>query len=132
VSSVSSDKSRIIDPCGVILAETDQHVNVVCRDINLDYAVSHYDFNYSIPDRIMKAYPDRVEVRSHLDEGHFLLEPVDDAITTKQLQREFGFESVFQYFQRHREAYESIHRGKLPVPQRALHGDRPQYSKEDE
>jgi predicted amidohydrolase len=132
VSSVSSDKSRIIDPCGEVLAETDQHVNVVCRDINLDYVVSHYDFNYSVPDRIMKAYPGRVEVRSHLDEGHFLVEPVDDALTTKHLQHEFGFESVTQYFQRHREAYESIHHGKLPAPQKALHGDRPQYSKEDE
>jgi predicted amidohydrolase len=129
VSSVCTNKSRIIDPCGVILAETDQHVNMIYRDINLDYVVSHYDFNYSIPDKIMKAYPGRVEVRSHLDEGHFLVEPLDETITTKQLQREFGFESSDQYFKRHQEAYKMIHQGKSPTPQKALHGDRPQYSK---
>lgn len=132
VSSVRSDKSRIIDPLGVILAETDSHMNVICRDINLDFAVSHYDFNYSIPERIMKAYPGRVEIRSHLDDAHFLVEPTDDTLKTRQLQREFGFESTFQYHQRHREAYSLIHQGQLPVPQKAAHGDRPQYSKEDE
>ncbi|MGQ9514709.1 MAG: carbon-nitrogen hydrolase family protein [Thermoproteota archaeon] len=129
VSSVRSDKSKIIDPCGVILAETDQHVNVIYRDINLDFVVSHYDFNYSIPDKIMKAYPGRVEIRSHLDEGHFLVEPIDDTLTTDQLQKEFGFESTFQYHQRHREAYRMILEGKTPFPQKAAHGDRPQYSK---
>ena len=40
-------------------------MNVICRDVNLDYAVCHYDFNYSIPDRIMEAYPGRVEIRPH-------------------------------------------------------------------
>jgi len=130
VSSVSADKSKIIDPCGQILAETDQHVNVIYRDINLDCVVSHYDFDYSVPDRITKAYGSRVEVRSHLDEGHFLVEPVDDSLTTEQLRKEFGFEPAAQYFQRHREAYAEISRGKPPTPQRALHGDRPQYAKE--
>lgn len=129
VSSVRSDKSKIIDPCGVVLAETDQHMNVICHDINLDFVVSHYDFNYSIPDMIMKSYPGRVEVRSHLDEGHFLVEPIDDTITTGQLQKELGFESTFQYHQRHREAYKLILQGKPPLVQKAAHGDRPQYSK---
>jgi beta-ureidopropionase len=131
VSSVRSDKSRIIDPCGVILAETDELVKVIYRDINLDFVVSHYDFNYSIPDKIMKTYPGRVEIRTHQDDGHFLAEPIDDTLTTEQLRKEFGFEPTFQYHQRHREAYKLIHRGKAPVAQRAAHGDRPQYSKED-
>jgi len=132
ISSVLSDKSKIIDPCGVIIAETDNHVNVTYHDINPDFVVSHYDFNYSIPDKIMKAYPDRVEIRSHLDEGHFLVEPIDDTLTTQQLQQEFGFESTFQYHQRHREAYRLIVQGKPPFAQKAAHGDRPQYSKVDE
>jgi len=129
VSSVQSDKSRIIDPLGVILAETDRHVNVIYRDINLDFVVSHYDFNYSIPDQIMKTYPSRVEIRSHLDDAHFLVEPIDDTLTTKQLRKEFGFESTYQYHQRHQEAYQLIRQSKQPLPQKAAHGDRPQYSK---
>ncbi|MBO3803165.1 MAG: carbon-nitrogen hydrolase family protein [Candidatus Brockarchaeota archaeon] len=131
VSSVRTDKSKIIDPCGTVLAETDQHVNVACRDVNLDFVVSHYDFNYSIPDKIMEAYPGRVEVRSHLDEGHFLVEPIDDSLTTALLQKEFGFESTFQYHQRHRDAYKLILQGKQPPPQKAAHGNRPQWSKVD-
>lgn len=129
VSSVRFDRSRIIDPCGVVLVETDQHVNVIHRDINLDFVVSHYDFNYGVPDKIMRTYPGRVEIRSYSDEGHFLVEPIDDALTTDQLQREFGFESTFQYHQRHREAYRMILQGKTPYAQKAAHGDRPQYSK---
>jgi len=129
VSSVRSDKSRIIDPCGVILAETDRHVNIVYRDINLDFVVSHYDFNYSIPDKIMKAYPGRVEIRSHLDDDHFLVEPIDDTLTAEKLRQEFGFESTFQYHQRHREAYQAIHQRKLPPVQKAAHGNRAPYSK---
>ena len=131
VSSVRSDKSRIIDPLGRILAETDYYMNVIYRDINSDFVVSHYDFNHSIPDRIMKAYPGRVEVRSHRDDAHFLVEPVDDALTTELLQREFGFESTFQYHERHRKAYRMILQGKKPTPQKAAHGNRPQYSKQD-
>ena len=129
VSSVATEKSRIIDPCGVILAETDKNMPVISRDVNLDFVVSHYDFNYSVPDRIMNAYPGRVEVRSHMDESHFLVEPTDEALTTDQLQREFGFESTFQYHQRHREAYQLILQGKKPVPQKAAHGERPMYAK---
>jgi len=129
VSSVRSDRSKIINPCGRILAETDPHMNYIIRDINLDYIVSHYDFNYSVPDQILKAYPGRVKIWSYFDDAHFIVEPIDDALTAQQLQKEFGFESTFQYHQRHREAYSSILQSRPPPVQRAAHGDRPQYSK---
>jgi len=131
VSSVRSDKSRIIDPLGRILAETDYHVNVIYRDINPDFVVAHYDFNYSIPDRIMEKYPGRVYVRSYMDDDHFLVEPIDDSLSTEHLQKEFGFESTFQYHDRHRKAYRMILQGKKPPAQKAAHGDRPQYSKQN-
>ena len=57
VSSVRTDKSRIIDPCGAVLAQADQWANVIWRDVNLDYAVCHYDWNYNIPDRTRRAIP---------------------------------------------------------------------------
>jgi len=129
VSSVRSDRSKIIDPCGVVLAETDQLSNVIYRDINLDYLVCHYDFNEGIPDRILAAYPGRVEIRSHRDDAHFLIEPTDSALTIAELQRELGFEPTFQYHARHREAYARILEGKSPLPQQAAHGDRGEWSK---
>ena len=79
VSSVRPDKSRIVDPLGKILAITDQRLNVITQDINLDFCVSHYDFNHSIPEKIMHKYGDRVTIRSDRDSGHFLVEPNDDA-----------------------------------------------------
>jgi predicted amidohydrolase len=130
VTSVRTDRSRIIDPCGTVLDQTDRQVNVIVRDINLDFAVCHYDFNYSIPDRIQAAYPGRVAIRSHPDDGLFLVEPTDPALTVENLQAEFGFEAAEQYFQRHREAYAAICRGEGTYPQQAAHGDRPMYAKE--
>ncbi|MEM1990063.1 MAG: carbon-nitrogen hydrolase family protein [Candidatus Bathyarchaeia archaeon] len=130
VSSVRTDKSRIIDPLGNILDETDALKNIAMRDINLDYIVSHYDFNYSIPDKAMALYPNRVEIRSKRDDALFLLEPIDPTLSTEQLKKELGFESVQEYYQRHRVAYSYLHQGISPPPQKAAHGNRPQYSKE--
>jgi len=129
VSAVQSDSARIIDPLGRILATTEPRINVIVHDINLDFCICHWDFNYSIPDQIMAKYGDRVIIRSDHDSGHFLVEPADDTLTIPQLQREFGFESSFQYHQRHREAYALLREGKDAPPQSALHGDRPEYAK---
>ena len=90
-----------------------------------------YDFNYRIADEIMATYPGRVEIRPHRDDDHILFEPLDDRLTTEQLRAEFGIESTLQYHQRHRQAYQQLHQGQLPRPQRAAHGERrPMYAKE--
>ena len=130
ISSVCTEKSRIIDPCGSILVETNSQLNVIWREINLDYAVCHSDFNYGIPDRILTAYPGKVEIRSHWDEGHFLIEPLDPSVTITHLQSEFGFISVQEYAKLHQIAYASLRSGKAAKPQQAAHGDRPMYQKE--
>jgi hypothetical protein len=129
ISSVGADKSRIIDPLGSILDETNDLTSVVCRNINTDYMVCHYDFNYAIPDRIMASYPGQVELRTDLDSAHFLVEPRDESVTISRLQAEFGFESTFTYHQRHRDAFAQMHQGEWPSPQRAAHGVRPQWDK---
>lgn len=130
VSSVRTGQSRVVDPCGAILIETQTDKPVIFRDINLDFVVSHRDFNYSIPDKIKAKYGDRVDIRQpNLGCSHFIVEPMDPAITVAQLQKEFGFESAFQYHDRHREAYREIRSGRQPAPQRALHGVRGQYQK---
>lgn len=130
ISAVWSERSRIIDPCGRILAETDRLAQVIWRDINLDYVVCHYDFNWSIPDRLLKAYPGRVEVRSYMDDAHLIVEPLDDALTITQLQSEFGFESTAAYHERHRRAYSSLREDSPAPPQDAAHGRRPMHDKD--
>lgn len=129
ISSVRTDSSRIIDPLGNVLLRTDERHNVICLDINTDYCVCHYDFNYSVADEVIAAYGDRVLIRSDRDSAHFMVEPRDDTLTIAQLQREFGFESTLRYHQRHRDAFETIAKGQEPSTQQAAHGDRPMYAK---
>jgi predicted amidohydrolase len=130
ISSVRAGQSRMVDPCGAVHLETEKDKQVICRDINLDFVVSHLDFNHSIPDKIKARYGDRVDVRrSNLGCSHFMVEPMDPTITCRQLQEEFGFESTFQYHDRHREAYRHIRDGQQPPKQQPLHGTRPQHKK---
>jgi beta-ureidopropionase len=130
VSSVRSGQSRIVDPCGAVLAETQKESMFIVRDINLDFVVSHLDFNFSIPDKIKAKYGERVDVRrTNPGSSHFVVEPMDPAITTRALQEEFGFESTWEYHDRNRAAYAEIRAGRKPAPQAARHGVRPQYGK---
>lgn len=128
ITSTNLAHSRIIDPCGRVVGQTDERMHFAVRDINLDFVVAHYDFNWGIPDRIMEAYPGRVKVTSYRDDARFLVEPTDPALSTEQLRSEFGFESWSQYHQRHREAHAALRAGKTPAPQAAAHGNRGQYS----
>jgi beta-ureidopropionase len=128
VSSVRTYTSRIIDPCGTIVAQTTARQKVAWYDLSLDFAVVHNDFNYRVPREILAKYGDRVRIRSYEDEGCFLVEPVDDSITMAELQKEYGFESARQYYDRHRAGYPAALRGEKPLPQAAAHGPRPQYS----
>jgi predicted amidohydrolase len=129
VSSVRTNTARVIDPLGRVLSETNGVTNVAWRDVNLDFTVCHYDFNYAVPDRIMARYGSRVDVRTDFDDATFMVEPTDPSITTAALREEFGFESAAEYFQRHRVALEAIRRGQTPEPQQAAHGARPMYAK---
>ena len=129
ISAVQTEKARIIDPLGNILKETDSNMNVIWQDINLDYAVCHYDFNYSVPDQIMENYPGRVTIRTNWDANHFLVEPSDRSLTIETLKHEVGFLSVEEYVQLHRNAFRDLNAGKLPDSQSATHGDRPMYAK---
>ncbi|OGV65449.1 MAG: hypothetical protein A2283_18185 [Lentisphaerae bacterium RIFOXYA12_FULL_48_11] len=130
MTSVRSGQSRIVDPCGAVLVETDKDTPFVMRDVNLDFIVSHLDWNVSIPDKIKAKYGDRVDVRrTNPGCGHILVEPVDPVITVRALQDEFGFESSFEYHDRNRAAYADIRAGRKPSPQNARHGVRPQWGK---
>ena len=128
VSAVRANKSRIIDPLGNILVQTSEFINIISREINLDYCVVYDDFNWNIPRDIMDRYPGRVDLRANQDDGYFLIEPTDDTLTIAQLQQELGFESYAEYHQRHRDAYARFRQGKPLIPQKAAHGDRPPYA----
>lgn len=127
ISSVRRGQSRIVDPCGEILLETTPEMPIVTRDINMDFAVVHEDFNHDVGYRIHEKYGNRVNIRRSPGAGHFLVEPTESALTCEALQQEFGFETTEQYHERHRVAARRIHAGEELEPQKALHGDRVQY-----
>ncbi len=128
VTSTRSPRSRIVDPCGEIMAETGSGQTMVSRPVNLDYIVSHLDWNTAIPDRITAKYGDRVSVRQWVKgSSHFIVEPLDGALKVAALQQEFGFEPTGLYHDRHRRAYPALRAGRRPRPQKALHGSRPQW-----
>jgi len=128
VTSTRSPRSRIVDPCGEIVAEVAPPERIVSRAVNLDTIVSHLDWNMSIPAEITAKYGDRVDVRQWVPgSSHFVVEPLDPAIRTEDLQKEFGFEPSSLYHERHRRCYARIRAGKRPEPQEALHGNRPQW-----
>lgn len=129
VTSVSAEQSRIIDPCGGMVAATDRLVNFVVRDINLDFAVCHYDFNWGIPERILAEYAGRVDIHSYWDSATFLIEPTDPAVTVDALMKDYGIETADHYYDRHRETREALLTRQAPLPQTAAHGPRPMYSK---
>jgi len=131
VTSTRTQHSRIVDPCGEILAETKPSERLVVRTINLDTIVSHLDWNMSIPGKIKAKYGDRVDVRQWIPgTSHFIVEPLDPAIKTADLQKEFGFEPTTLYHERHRRCYARLRKGEKPEPQQALHGKRPQWGME--
>ncbi len=128
VTSTRSPRSRIVDPCGEIVAEAVPPARYVTRAVNLDTVVSHLDWNQSIPAKIKAKYGDKVDVRQWVPgSSHFVVEPLDPTIRTEDLQREFGFESTALYHERHRRAYARLRAGKRPEPQKALHGNRPEW-----
>jgi len=129
VTSVRTQESRCIDAMGRVVAITDQLKNVVAWTYNTDYVVCHNDFNWPVQEQILAAYGDRVRLSAYRDDGHFIVEPLDDGLTCADLQAEFGFESAAAYHQRHRVAYAACHAGQPPAPQQAAHGSRAQYSK---
>jgi hypothetical protein len=129
VTSVHEKRSRIIDPCGITLLQTDSQVGMIVRDINLDFAVCHYDFNWSIPEHVLADYPGRVDVRSHYDGMFFVIEPTDPSLKVAEIRAKHGIETANQYSQRHREAYDMLQRGQVASPQAAAHGERPMHSK---
>lgn len=130
VTAVRSGQSRIVDPCGEVLVETQKDAPFIVRDVNLDFIVSHLDWNFSIPDKIKAKYGDRVDIRrANAGCSHFIVEPVDPAITVRALQDEFGFESTLEYHDRHRAIYADARAGKALPAQIAKHGSRPQWGK---
>jgi predicted amidohydrolase len=108
VSAVRAGRSRIVDPCGHILAETAPNESYVIADVNLDFVVLRHDPNNSTPERIAAKYGDRMIVKTYPEEGLFLIEPAFSDLTTSQVCFELGLEPARQVRERHAAAYHNL------------------------
>lgn len=104
VSAVRAGPSRIIDPCGHILAETAPNESYVVAEVNLDYAVMPQNANNSL-ERIAARYGDHVRSRSYPEEGLFLIEPAVPDLTIAEVCSELELEPAQRVRERHAEAY---------------------------
>ncbi len=127
VSATGGLPAVVVDPCGQVVASADEGGRFFRHRLNLDYVVSHCDFNYAIPARLAEAYGERVRVSWHPAEQRMLVEPLDPAITTAQLREQFGFEPIDDYTRRHREVYRQVLAGEPLAPQTAPPGSRQQW-----
>lgn len=104
VSGVRTGPSRIIDPCGHILAETAPNESYVVAEVNLDYAVMPQNANNSL-ERIAARYGDQVRSKSYPEEGLFLIESAVPDLAIAEVCSELGLEPAQRVRERHAEAY---------------------------
>ena len=105
VSSVRTDKARIINPLGEIIEETDAKKNYIIQELNLDFLLVPIDFNDSVLEKIRNRYSDRICMKHMKDDNLCYIETVDENITMEQIQEEVGLMSVRQVKEIHRKAH---------------------------
>lgn len=117
VSSVQTQKSRIIDITGEILVEAGARTPVVGMEIDLEKRFFHTDFNASQIAAIKGKYGREVTVRLYHDEGGMTVECRSESLTVDALMEEFDLELVPDYVARHETAELATRKGRTPDPQ---------------
>ena len=117
VSSVQTQKSRIIDITGQVLLEAGARTPVIGMEIDLEKRFFHTDFNASQIGAIKKKYGRDVTVRLYHDEGGMTVESRREGLTVQALMDEFDLELVPDYVARHDLAETATRKGRAPDPQ---------------
>jgi len=91
--------SGIIDNTGRWIAKTDRLMWWVCREINLDRTVFHWDFQDHRLKDIRKKYGNKVKIEVFGPEGWFVLEPEGD-LSIETVKKEFGLVTYREYIKR--------------------------------
>jgi len=100
VSAHSGGRSAIVDPLGRVLKWSSAYEQILCRQINLDGAVFHIDYNNAHWDAIRRKYGPAVEIDIATDEAKFRLVSHHPSITVSDIAAEFGLEPLSAYFNR--------------------------------
>ncbi|HHN47197.1 MAG TPA: carbon-nitrogen hydrolase family protein [Planctomycetes bacterium] len=127
VSSVRTNASRIVNPAGDVLEQTDYRLKIASRSIDLDFIICHSDFHPFIPLELVRKYGPDVSVKTHMEEGIFLVETNSDGLPLSRVITEFGLEPSRKYYERHHPLYEALLAGKKPEPQKTPYEGRAQW-----
>ncbi len=115
VSSVIDPCSRIINPIGRILKETDGRDKVMTNTIELDCEVIHYDYNKKLMPELREKYGDMIDIDFNQPEGVFLLSATG-GISIDQIIDQMKLERCEDYFRRSRENIAEAAKGNFPPP----------------
>ncbi|MFH1570082.1 MAG: carbon-nitrogen hydrolase family protein [Gemmatimonadota bacterium] len=117
VSSVQTQKSRIVDITGEVLLVAGARTPVIGMEIDLEKRYFHTDFNASQTAAIKAKYGREVTVRLYHDEGGMTVECHREGLTVEALMAEFDLELVPDYVARHDLAEVATRAGRRPDPQ---------------
>jgi len=107
--------SRIVNPIGRVLRETDGRDKVMTHTIELDCEVIHYDYNNKLLAELRRRYGDRIDLEFHQPEGVFLLGATGD-VTVNEIIDELGLERAEDYLRRSRDVRDRAAEGDFPPP----------------
>ncbi|NUN98554.1 MAG: carbon-nitrogen hydrolase family protein [Candidatus Omnitrophica bacterium] len=96
------DNNRILDCTGAVLARTSDYCPYTTGVLNLNRRVVHMDGNMGAIDRMRTKYPGDVIVEDMRDEAVVVITSLKKGLEVKDLIREFGVETLYDYFQRSR------------------------------
>ena len=117
VSAVQSERAKIIDITGQVLAETDHFSPVISRQIDLEKRLYHLDFNGIQIPAIRAKHGRDVSVVSRRDDALMTVESHREDLTVADIEAEFGLEPLDAYRERNRSLHEALRQGKSPQPQ---------------
>lgn len=100
VSAFTREGSAIVDPLGRVLIESQGYQRIISRELNLDRAVLHIDYNEKRWPAIKEKYGPGVEIDVATPEAAFMLVSYLPDVTVRDLIREFNLELRADYFAR--------------------------------
>ncbi|NCO34000.1 MAG: hypothetical protein AUJ92_09990 [Armatimonadetes bacterium CG2_30_59_28] len=112
VSALPRAGSRIVDPIGRVLAESQLHCPFVERTINLDCMVCHIDYNNQHWKPLREKYGGQVEIDVRSDEAKFILYSHHPEVTAKDMAKEFGLRTLDVYWTMEKKTRNAALRGK--------------------
>jgi hypothetical protein len=101
LTAITGELGRLVDPGGQVL-QTATYEALLCRRVNLNKRQLHMDNNWDKMDEILARYGTNVTFEYYTQEGRFVVGWERDDRDVDEIIREFGLETIEDYFARSR------------------------------